>query len=288
MKIIAVDIGGTTIKSAVFIEGKFIDSYSVKTRGNTNRNLILEGVFNTIDRFFDKDVIYISISSAGNIDIENGKCVYATDNLKGWTGLEIKKIITEKYKVSTFVENDAICSLKGELANYSSLNDAVMLTLGTGVGGAAIIDNNIVHGNKFTGMRFGHMIIESNGYVCNCGSRGCVEQYISATALVREAKKYNSNIKNGKEIFDLYRNNDQNMKKVVDNFMYYFNVTINSINQLLDPSLIIIGGGISLARDIILEKLDKNIKNVVFAKYGDKSALYGAYIFATEELERKR
>lgn len=288
MKIIAVDIGGTTIKSAVFIEGKFIDSYSVKTRGNTNRNLILEGVFNTIDRFFDKDVIYISISSAGNIDSENGKCVYATDNLKGWTGLEIKKIITEKYKVSTFVENDAICSLKGELANYSSLNDAVMLTLGTGVGGAAIIDNNIVHGNKFTGMRFGHMIIESNGYVCNCGSRGCVEQYISATALVREAKKYNSNIKNGKEIFDLYRNNDQNMKKVVDNFMYYFNVTINSINQLLDPSLIIIGGGISLARDIILEKLDKNIKNVVFAKYGDKSALYGAYIFATEELERKR
>lgn len=288
MKIIAVDIGGTTIKSAVFIEGKFIDSYSVKTRGNTNRNLILEGVFNTIDRFFDKDVIYISISSAGNIDSENGKCVYATDNLKGWTGLEIKKIITEKYKVSTFVENDAICSLKGELANYSSLNDAVMLTLGTGVGGAAIIDNNIVHGNKFTGTRFGHMIIESNGYVCNCGSRGCVEQYISATALVREAKKYNSNIKNGKEIFDLYRNNDQNMKKVVDNFMYYFNVTINSINQLLDPSLIIIGGGISLARDIILEKLDKNIKNVVFAKYGDKSALYGAYIFATEELERKR
>ena len=288
MKIIAVDIGGTTIKSAVFIEGKFIDSYSVKTRGNTNRNLILEGVFNTIDRFFDKDVIYISISSAGNIDSENGKCVYATDNLKGWTGLEIKKIITEKYKVSTFVENDAICSLKGELANYSSLNDAVMLTLGTGVGGAAIIDNNIVHGNKFTGMRFGHMIIESNGYVCNCGSRGCVEQYISGTALVREAKKYNSNIKNGKEIFDLYRNNDQNMKKVVDNFMYYFNVTINSINQLLDPSLIIIGGGISLARDIILEKLDKNIKNVVFAKYGDKSALYGAYIFATEELERKR
>lgn len=288
MKIIAVDIGGTTIKSAVFIEGKFIDSYFVKTRGNTNRNLILEGVFNTIDRFFDKDVIYISISSAGNIDSENGKCVYATDNLKGWTGLEIKKIITEKYKVSTFVENDAICSLKGELANYSSLNDAVMLTLGTGVGGAAIIDNNIVHGNKFTGMRFGHMIIESNGYVCNCGSRGCVEQYISATALVREAKKYNSNIKNGKEIFDLYRNNDQNMKKVVDNFMYYFNVTINSINQLLDPSLIIIGGGISLARDIILEKLDKNIKNVVFAKYGDKSALYGAYIFATEELERKR
>ena len=288
MKIIAVDIGGTTIKSALFIEGKFIDSYFVKTRGNTNRNLILEGVFNTIDRFFDKDVIYISISSAGNIDSENGKCVYATDNLKGWTGLEIKKIITEKYKVSTFVENDAICSLKGELANYSSLNDAVMLTLGTGVGGAAIIDNNIVHGNKFTGMRFGHMIIESNGYVCNCGSRGCVEQYISGTALVREAKKYNSNIKNGKEIFDLYRNNDQNMKKVVDNFMYYFNVTINSINQLLDPSLIIIGGGISLARDIILEKLDKNIKNVVFAKYGDKSALYGAYIFATEELERKR
>lgn len=288
MKIIAVDIGGTTIKSAVFIEGKFIDSYSVNTRGNTNRNLILEGVFNTIDRFFDKDVIYISISSAGNIDNVNGKCVYATDNLKGWTGLEIKKIITEKYKVSTFVENDAICSLKGELANYSSHNDVVMLTLGTGVGGAAIIDNNIVHGNKFTGMRFGHMIIESNGYVCNCGSRGCVEQYISATALVREAKKYNSNIKNGKEIFELYRNNDQNMKKVVDNFMHYFNVTINSINQLLDPSLIIIGGGISLAKDIILEKLDKNIKNVVFAKYGDKSALYGAYIFATEELERKR
>lgn len=284
MKTIAIDIGGTTIKGALFLNNNIIKEATKPTMGNTNRETILANIKAVINELFSSDVIGIGISSAGNINPDLGLCTYATDNLKGFTGLNIKKTIEEQYKVECVVENDAICALYGEMINYPTIKNITMLTLGTGVGGAALVDGNILHGSKFTGARFGHLIIEKNGRLCNCGQRGCIEQYISATALIKEAKKHNINVNSAKEVFLLASNGDSKAKVIVDEFLCYLETVLTSINSFISPEVIILGGGVSLA-NIIKEK--NKIENVRFAVYKDKSSLYGANYLINKALEKR-
>ncbi len=284
MKTIAIDIGGTTIKGALFLNNNIIKEATKPTMGNTNRETILANIKAVINELFSSDVIGIGISSAGNINPDLGLCTYATDNLKGFTGLNIKKTIEEQYKVECAVENDAICALYGEMINYPTIKNITMLTLGTGVGGAALVDGNILHGSKFTGARFGHLIIEKNGRLCNCGQRGCIEQYISATALIKEAKKHNINVNSAKEVFLLASNGDSKAKVIVDEFLCYLETVLTSINSFISPEVIILGGGVSLA-NIIKEK--NKIENVRFAVFKDKSSLYGANYLINKALEKR-
>ena len=186
-----IDIGGTTIKGALF-EGANpapVRELSVPTRGREGREAILGQLFSLLDALCKKDVGFIGISSAGNIDPETGRCVYATDNLTGWTGTEIARLVRERYSLPCKADNDAICALKGELAFYAGVKDATMITLGTGVGGASMVAGNIVRGRNFAGGRWGHLCLNPAGNRCNCGKVGCAETYLSATALMRESGK---------------------------------------------------------------------------------------------------
>lgn len=272
---IGVDIGGTNIKGILVDEdNKILKSTSKPTNGKVGRETIKKSLFEVIDFLFCNDVKLIGVSSAGNIDPNTGVCVYATDNLKGWTGYDIKSDLENKYSVKTIVDNDAVCALKAELDNYPDAENVVMITFGTGIGGAVMSGGKIIRGKNFDGGRLGHIVLVPGGRPCNCGKLGCAETYLSCTALKTQADK-KSKTNGVRELFDLYRLGNENAIEVLKEFSYYLNIFLDNIRTAYSPEYIILGGGLA-ANDKILLSLINDKTGVEIAKYANQAGALGA------------
>ncbi len=272
---IGVDIGGTSIKGIlVDKDNKILKSTSKPTNGKVGREAIKKSLFGVIDFLFCSDVKLIGVSSAGNIDPERGVCVYATDNLKGWTGYDLKSDLEKRYSVKTIVDNDAVCALKAELDFYPNAENVVMITFGTGIGGAVLSGGKIIRGKNFDGGRLGHIVLVPGGRPCNCGKLGCAEAYLSCTALKNQADK-KTKISGVKELFDLYSLGDENAIQVIKEFSYYLNVFLDNIRTAYSPEHIILGGGLA-ANDKILLSLVNDKNGIEIAKYANRAGALGA------------
>lgn len=283
-KVIGIDIGGTKILGGVIgSNGDLIKFKETSTDAYLGRDHILKKLFGVLDDLFDTDIEGIGIGSAGRINFNTGEVIYATDNLPGWTGINLKEIISQKYRTKTIVENDVNAAIVGEnwLGSAKSFKDVLMITLGTGVGGAIILDGKLIRGSHFSAAEIGHTILYPDGKRCNCGQNGCVEQYISGTAIY---KRYNeiagSNLVNSaKDVFDLYMKNDKISKLVVDEFVKSLSLLIFNIRNFIDPEIIILGGGVTNSKDLWWEYLKSQIKcdlNISIAGLNNFSTVYGA------------
>ncbi|KAA5807925.1 ROK family protein [Thermoanaerobacterium thermosaccharolyticum] len=283
-KVIGIDIGGTKILGGVIgSNGDLIKFKETSTDANLGRDHILKKLFGVLDDLFDTDIEGIGIGSAGRINFNTGEVIYATDNLPGWTGINLKEIISQKYKTKTIVDNDVNAAIIGEnwVGSAKNYRDILMITLGTGVGGAIILDSKLIRGSHFSAAEIGHTILYPDGKRCNCGQNGCVEQYISGTAIY---KRYNeivgSNLVNSaKDVFDLYMKNDKISKLVVDEFIKSLSLLIFNIRNFIDPEIIILGGGVTNSKDLWWEYLKSQIKcdlNISIAGLNNFSTAYGA------------
>lgn len=272
------DIGGTTIKGALFgEENAILREGETPTLGNEGREAIFGALFSLADSLVREDTTIIGISSAGNIDPASGRCVYATDNLKGWTGADIRGEVERRYGIPCRADNDAVCALKGELTFYPHVKNATMLTFGTGVGGASLVGGTIVRGARFDGARWGHLVLEPNGRPCNCGKRGCAESYLSATALYRRGKELLPALKDCKELFSLAGAGEENAVAVLQEFGFYLNLLLGQIRTVLAPELIILGGGVAQSEEQIGELLAEK-EDVVFARLKNRAGIVGALL----------
>lgn len=273
---IGIDLGGTTIKGIRFTEaGEPEAEYTVPTPAKEGRGAIFSALFTTIDALWTDGVELIGVSSAGNIDPASGTCVYATDNLMGWTGANIVKELKERYHVRVLVDNDAVCALKGELKFHPDVKNVTMLTFGTGVGGASLVNGEILRGKRFDAARWGHVVLVPNGIPCNCGKRGCAEGYLSATALIRQAQAKLSGISNAKQIFERFLSGEGAAREVLEEFGFYLNVLLDNIRTALAPELIILGGGVAQSEEIVRGLLSRG-DDIAFARLGTLAGAYGA------------
>lgn len=275
MKKIGVDLGGTTIKGALLDGDKIIKSGSVPTHGKEGRGAILTALFSLVDTLLEEGVSVIGISSAGNIDPSTGVCVYATDNLTGWTGADIRGEVEGRYRIPCKADNDAVCALKGELTFYPEIKNATMLTFGTGVGGASLVNGQILRGAHFDAARWGHLVLVPDGRACNCGKRGCAESYLSATALVGRGKESIPDLKDCKQLFALAEEGNKAAEAVLREFGVYLNLLLDNIRTALAPELIILGGGVAKSKNAFLKLLTKK-DDVRFAQLGDMAGVFGA------------
>lgn len=275
MKEIGVDIGGTTIKGSLFENGKITKEANSPTHGKEGREKILESLFGVIGSLIGKDVSHIGISSAGNIDPERGVCVYATDNLLGWSGLDVKTTVQNKFGTDCSVDNDAVCALKGELTAYPDAQNVTMLTFGTGLGGASLINGKILRGKNFDAGRWGHFCLVKNGRKCNCGKRGCAETYLSATALLKDGRKKIKNLTSCKELFERAAGGDERAKAVLEKFGENLNLLLDDIRTAIAPDLIILGGGVAQSEALISDLIAKK-DDIAFARLGNRAGMIGA------------
>ncbi|MED5018752.1 ROK family protein [Paenibacillus chibensis] len=266
MKVIGIDIGGTSIKGIVVDgSGQLLEQGKTATEASQGKERILGNMKLLVDDLLAKhgDVQGIGIGTAGRVNVQTGEIVYATDNLPGWQGAPVKEIMEAAYRLPVFVDNDANTALAGEawLGAGKGLRDLSMLTLGTGVGGANMIGGDLYRGAHWNGGEWGHTVLVPGGRPCNCGLNGCIEQYLSGSALVKLASEATGQAyASGVGVMDDHLKGKPLVTKVLKQFAAHLAVVIHNLHNGLNPEAILIGGGLVDSRAIwwplLLEAMD--------------------------------
>ncbi len=257
--VIGIDLGGTSILGGVINEnGEIIKRAQRETGTGLGKIEVLNRISQVIGELLTGQVVEgIGIGTPGFIDSEAGKVLSIGGNIEDWAGTDIKGELSKIYNdLPIFVENDAnvagIC--ESWIGAGKGLKTFVMITLGTGVGGAIHTSKEgIWHGHRYQGAELGHVILYPKGRPCNCGQNGCVERYISGRA-VEELYKEKTGIEmKGREIF---KNsiNDKTSKELIDSFTENLAIYIVSLKNIFDPEGIIIGGGVINSKEYWWDK----------------------------------
>ena len=286
MRILAFDIGGTFIKYGIVNENFEIEEiHKIPTVAKSGGQALIERVIDIVESYDNID--RIGISTAGQVDSENGVVVYSTGNIPEYTGMAVKKLVEKKTGILTFVENDVNCAAIGEaqFGAAKGFNDFICLTYGTGVGGAIYLNGKIYKGFGSSAGELGHMIIHAGGKRCTCGGEGCYECYASATALLNAVKKVTNKELDGFEVFSRENFNKPEIRSEIDKWIDEIILGLMNVIYVFNPPLIVLGGGI-LNEDYIIDLIDRKIYNrlmdnfrtvkIVRAKNGNKSGLLGA------------
>ena len=300
-----VDVGGTTVKIAWFDEvGQMLDAWQIPTVTDNGGAAILPDIAASIDRYLQEkgvareNVIGVGVGVPGPVDdkgVVNG-CV----NL-GWGEINIAQELSRLTGFPVKAGNDANVAALGEAwkGSAKAYGSMVMATLGTGVGGGIVINGQLLHGANGAGGEVGHMTLNfEETERCGCGRRGCVEQYCSATGVVRLAKRRltedtQASILRGaqkleaKDVFDAGKAGDEVAKQVLDRYYDYLGKFLSSLCCIVDPEVIVLGGGVCKAGQVLLDGIrEKYLKyafhackdlKLVIAELGNDAGAYGAF-----------
>ena len=205
------------------------------------------------------------------------------------TKIDFSKILS-KFNLPVHVNNDVKCSATCEknLGSLKKYDNCIFMTLGTGIGGAYFYKNELVKPNTNPGMEIGHMIIETNGKVCQCGRKGCFEAYASMNSFRKKiAELYNIDRVTSNILFDLMEKEEKipQLNKIIDEYIYYLSIGIGNLIRIFEPEAISIGGSFSYYQSVFIEKLkeklkedfkDKKIPEILIAKYENDAGIIGA------------
>ena len=290
-----VDIGGTTVKLGLFTtEGEIVDKWEIKTRTENQGEAVLPDIAAALNEKLEEkqipkdEVEGIGVGVPAPVDSEG--VVQNTANL-GWGYKEVKREMEELSGMKAEIGNDANVAALGEmwLGAGKGRKNIIMVTLGTGVGGGIIIDGKPLVGAHGAGGEIGHLCVnyEETDH-CGCGNTGCLEQYASATGIVNLTRRYadeyegDSQLKvlidNGEEVtaktvFDLAKEGDALALIVYKNFSRYLGLAAANIGSTLNPSKIVIGGGVSAAGDFLLDGVRKVFEENSFPQVRESTQL---------------
>lgn len=275
---VGIDIGGTNIKG--ILTDKSGKEYSFREISTPETSDEIDDAICTLienlatsSSFSKIDILAAGLGAPGSIDKSKGEIIHSP-NIPSWKNHPLTKNIQKKTGIPCFLENDATSALVGGWwkGNGSKFKNWIMVTLGTGIGGGAILDNKIYSGRNGSALEIGHMTINHGGHQCACGNRGCFEKYASATALVELANSYlkkyknssiNLRIKNedltAELVYEEALKKDELAKKVFDEVSEYLGIGIVNIINIFNPEAIIIGGGLSQAFNLMLPVIQKTI-----------------------------
>jgi glucokinase len=279
------DVGGTFVKYGVVDENGDILFKSKFLSPKQNCKIkIPEMMISKIKEFQKEYSIHsVGISTAGKVDSEKGEIIFCSDNLPGYTGAKLSEEIKKFTGLDCFVENDVNAAALGESWQGAGKDreNFVCVTLGTGIGGAIIINGKLYKGVTGGSGEVGHIIINENGEECNCGSRGCYERYASTAALIRNyAVKagISEETINGKDIFKKVKKGEELAVEVYKEFLSHIVTGLVNITHLFDPGLIVIGGGISEEGDCLLKDLNSLFKQKVMPSYEEHTEIVRAIL----------
>lgn len=289
-----VDIGGTTCKIGFFeTSGKLLDKWEIKTNTENHGESILSDVAKAADNKLaqegiSKDEVQgIGVGVPGPVNSEGvvERCV----NL-GWGTVDVEAELGSLTSLMVRAGNDANVAALGEMwqGGAKGCKDVVMVTLGTGVGGGIIVNGKVVAGFNGAGGEIGHITVNHDEIeACNCGQYGCLEQYTSATGIVRVAKRKLAKSTDetslrkfepltAKDVFDEAKAGDEIALGLVDEVCGILGATLSNIACVVNPEIIVIGGGVSKAGDILIESIQKHYIETAFLSCRDtKFALAG-------------
>lgn len=280
-KIIGVDLGGTFIKIGVVDDkGDILDKKELPTPKSREEilNVISENIGSFL-RAYPEEITGIGIGTPGLVD-EEGK-VFLAPNLPDWNDLNLKKIFEDKFHVPVKVENDVTAFTWGEykFGAGKGYENIICITLGTGVGGGIILNGKLLRGSQYSAVEIGHMPISYKGPVCKCGNMGCLERYVGSqyvVAMTKEKLKKEKSIitemvhgdlnKITPEIVsEAYHKGDKLAKKIWTEVGIYIGALFSGLVNLLNPQIVIIGGGVAQVGEILFSTVKKTINERSFS-----------------------
>lgn len=288
MVYIGIDLGGTGIKIGVVDEsGTILSQGETPTlAGRPYEDIIADMGRCMLDvmargGFEEKDIASIGVGIPGVADEKTGHVIFCT-NL-GWSDVPLRTELQKYLNKPVYIDNDAtVAGFAESICGVSAgCHSSVFMTLGTGVGGGIVIHGKPYSGVHGIGSEIGHMIIKMDGELCTCGNRGCFERYASATAIIRDAKRAVAEDPkslimercggdpekiNAKIVIDCAKEGDATAKRVFDEYVKALAHGIVSIFNVLDPEVIVLGGGVSMAGEYLLKAVRDAVKPLVFFK----------------------
>ena len=305
-----IDLGGTTVKIAYFDEtGNMLDKWEIPTVTENGGAQILPDIAESIHQYIEgysipeTAILGLGIGVPGPVNAKGvvNKCI----NL-GWGVFNIAQTLSELTGFPVKAGNDANVAALGEFwkGGGQGCDNMVFVTLGTGVGGGIVVEGNLLHGAHGSGAEIGHLVLNREETVpCNCGKKGCVEQYCSATGIVRLAKLYLSShdapsklreLENltCKDIFDAGKAGDPAALVILDQVYRYMGEFLANVCSTVDPEVVVIGGGVSKAGDVLIQGIEPYFQKYVFhaasgarfalASLGNDAGAYGAFKLALD------
>jgi len=285
---IGVDLGGTNLRiAAVDTEGKLLEKVGLSTKASGPDHVIdemCEAIHRLTSQYrVNGQFLGAGIGIPGIIDLEAG-VVRRSANLKGWEEYPVRREIEKRLGARIFLENDGKVAALGEkwLGAARGIDDMAMITLGTGIGGAIILNGKIFYGMNGMAGEFGHVTIEPNGVPCGCGNHGCAERYASATAVVRMAREA---IESGqapalaraassdpefsaKSIYNLAIQGNEDAQRIFHRFGVTLGILMAGLINVLNLDMFVIGGGVISAWDAFAPPM--------FAEMRERSLVYAA------------
>jgi glucokinase len=314
---LGIDVGGTAIKAgAVTSEGSIMEKQTLATEVDQGVDHVVGRIADVIKRLSaaltsNTTIAGIGLGIPGQIDTEKGILINSP-NLPDFNNIDVPARLTSYVNLPIVWDNDANLAALGEFIYGAGkqVSEMMLITLGTGIGSGLILRGEIYHGCKGFGGEFGHLTINPQGPACNCGSQGCVEAYAGTQGIIRTFReiiqagtesilqeKINNDL-TPKHISDAANKGDKAALETFNRIGFYLGVGLAGVVNLLNPAMIVVGGGIAKAGNLILEPVQKTVKQysligpgkiiqIVPAQLGNTAGLIGAAHLARMEVEKQ-
>lgn len=318
MSLIGIDIGGTkTIVGLADEHGNLIDKKRLSTVLNLGREQVIDSIKAACwgllrDYHMSvEDVNGIGVCCGGPVDRERG-ILLTSPNMPGWDNVPVAKIFTEEFNAPTWIDNDATSATLAELVFGAGMNarNFVYFTVSTGIGGGVVIDRKVYHGSTGNAGEFGHQVVLPDGPTCTCGGNGCLESISSGTSIAKRARREcldwpsttllrwvdgDPTMVTAEHVARGAAEGDEFSSYIWNQAMDYLGIGIANVVNILNPELVVIGGGVTKAGELLFEPvrqiLEKRvltglakIVSVVPAALGDDVCVVGAIVNAMERL----
>lgn len=274
---VGIAVGGTDTRIGLIdVHQHVIAERMIKTNAERPAEEVVEEIGRTVLALLEQQKIPmdqcvgVGIGVPGTVDRKQGVVRYS-NNIR-WEDVDIVKEMGKYLPIPIYIANDADCAALGEVTAGAGRDyqDVIMLTLGTGVGGGIILDGNIYEGKGIGGSELGHMVIVEDGEQCTCGRKGCLEAYVSETALIRDVRRAVGKELTPEAVFAAAKK-DEAVKAVVDSYIRRLGTGIVNIVNIFRPQLVLLGGGVSVQGEELIKPVEEIMRQGCFGK--EKSEL---------------
>lgn len=305
--IVAVDLGGTNVRfGVVSTKGEVLTRSQRRTDSHEGPKKTLERILDGIGEMLEAakgGVAGIGVGSPGPIDSRRG-IVLASPNIPGWRNMRLKDAVEKRFRVTCKVANDANCAALAEhwVGAGRGVRNMIHYTLGTGIGGGAIVEGNLLEGYGFAGAEFGHVTVVPDGLVCGCGNQGCVEAHASATGIVKRAlgrlkqgapsslqkvSKDGPQAITARAIYRAAKDGDALALEIIAETGRLLGIAVASMVNVFNPRVISFSGGVAGFGKLLFDPLRAEVKRrafralsrdvrIVRSRLGDNAGLIGA------------
>jgi len=302
--IIAVDIGGTHVRAALYSEATDTPMSRAEIATHSQDADLFSRLCDLIEQVrVERALESIGVAAPGPLDPRSGTILRAP-NIQEWIEFPLGSRLTERFGVSTYVDNDANLAALAEwrLGAGRGHSDVLYLTVGTGVGGGLILNGQLIHGSHGLAAEFGHMLIDPAGPQCSCGKHGHLESYASGTAIAAHVRRLleegaTSSLQDMQEITssavaEAAQEGDELSRRALERAGHYLGIAISNCCMSFDPSVVILGGGVLGSGEILLQSIRRSVvAHVLHPRYlegleitrgtlGDDAGLLGALLLA--------